>query len=307
MSEGTTTTHQRCPRCGALATEEGQPSKRRVFACGTYSYEETADTVRQSDVCALRQDLAVAKAELAVVRAAADCATDRLDASTLGTLIARAFEANHPAILEYIAMRFRLRELEKEIAEYKRIIADPAAVWVNMLTGKIARPRALDHYEECKAMVDTQAKDISSLKQRLFEMQNAAINIAAKEKAQAEEIERLRKVLNKIGTGYYLAKDAPKILDRYVDMAKEAIAASSGEVVSDASILDWLENNFLSIQHDRATCSVDMSGNKVTGQVLLPNKSSSGTRRPRIRAKSIRALVIEAMALDDPIQEVQKL
>jgi hypothetical protein len=33
-------------------------------------------------------------------------------------------------------------------------LQDPSAVWANILRGAIARPSALDHYEECKAAVE---------------------------------------------------------------------------------------------------------------------------------------------------------
>lgn len=53
------------------------------------------------------------------------------------------------------------RELDAEkakVAEYQRVLNilkdDPAAVWTNMLRGMIARPAALDHYEECKAELE---------------------------------------------------------------------------------------------------------------------------------------------------------
>jgi hypothetical protein len=40
------------------------------------------------------------------------------------------------------------------IAELEGAISTPDAVWANMLRGTIARPTALDHYEECKARVE---------------------------------------------------------------------------------------------------------------------------------------------------------
>lgn len=53
------------------------------------------------------------------------------------------------------------RELDAEkakVAEYQRVLDilkdDPAAVWTNMLRGMIARPAALDHYEECKTELE---------------------------------------------------------------------------------------------------------------------------------------------------------
>lgn len=44
-------------------------------------------------------------------------------------------------------------QLALELNNLRKAIADPAAVWANMLRGTIARPAALDHYEELKAEV----------------------------------------------------------------------------------------------------------------------------------------------------------
>jgi hypothetical protein len=61
--------------------------------------------------------------------------------------------ANSNMVLVEDERHDQLLTAEARVAEYERILADPASVWANMLTGKIARPQALDHYEECKAMV----------------------------------------------------------------------------------------------------------------------------------------------------------
>lgn len=47
-------------------------------------------------------------------------------------------------------LKARIAELEAELDK----LQDPAAVWANIIQGKIARPQALDHYEECKATVE---------------------------------------------------------------------------------------------------------------------------------------------------------
>ena len=37
--------------------------------------------------------------------------------------------------------------------------------------------------------------------------------------------------------------------------------------LSDTEVIEWLERNLRSMSHDRQTCSVDMSGNRITMQV----------------------------------------
>ena len=61
----------------------------------------------------------------------------------------------------------QLLAAEVRIAELERILADPASVWANMLTGKIARPQALDHYEECKAIVEKLEEQVRVLRVEL--------------------------------------------------------------------------------------------------------------------------------------------
>lgn len=58
----------------------------------------------------------------------------------------------------------KIGELELEIARTKLLLTDPVAVWVNMLRGTIARPRALDHYEECKQEVEKLQAELDRLK-----------------------------------------------------------------------------------------------------------------------------------------------
>ncbi len=66
----------------------------------------------------------------------------------------------------------QLLAAEVRIAELERILADPASVWANMLTGKIARPQALDHYEECKQMVEKLDEQVRVLRKAV----NAALS-----------------------------------------------------------------------------------------------------------------------------------
>jgi hypothetical protein len=50
-----------------------------------------------------------------------------------------------------------LAENQRLEAEHDRLLAvlkDSGLVWTAMLRGEIARPRALDHYEECKARAE---------------------------------------------------------------------------------------------------------------------------------------------------------
>jgi hypothetical protein len=59
--------------------------------------------------------------------------------------------------------------------------------------------------------------------------------------------------------------------------------------MTDTEILDWLERNLMAISHDRATCSVDMGGNAVRGQLVNEARGSGGgpsyftVRHPTIR------------------------
>jgi predicted RNase H-like nuclease (RuvC/YqgF family) len=57
-----------------------------------------------------------------------------------------------------------INSLRRELAEIKAAISDPAAVWANMLRGTIARPAALDHYEECKSEVERLQRELAELR-----------------------------------------------------------------------------------------------------------------------------------------------
>lgn len=60
-------------------------------------------------------------------------------------------------------------------------------------------------------------------------------------------------------------------------------------VFTDRRRLDWLEENMRHMTHDRASCSVDMSGNCLGLSYLDDGRSR------RIRAKSIREAIDKAM------------
>jgi hypothetical protein len=64
--------------------------------------------------------------------------------------------------------RITNEKLQRELEQLQAILTDPAAVWASMLAGTIARPRALEHYEECKTALE------------LSERQNAAMREALK-------------------------------------------------------------------------------------------------------------------------------
>jgi hypothetical protein len=60
-----------------------------------------------------------------------------------------------------------LAENQRLEAEHDRLLAvlkDSGLVWTAMLRGQIARPRALDHYEECKARVCESEVELSTLR-----------------------------------------------------------------------------------------------------------------------------------------------
>jgi hypothetical protein len=66
--------------------------------------------------------------------------------------------------------------------------------------------------------------------------------------------------------------------------------------MTDSQRLDWLERNLLSISHDRATSSVDMSGRCVRGQ--LHNEARGANAGPsyfRVNHRSIREAIDAAM------------
>ena len=69
----------------------------------------------------------------------------------------RALQNIKPTIPTIIQRDVAIHERDaarSELALLRSILKDPEAVWANMLRGEIARPSALDHYEECKARVE---------------------------------------------------------------------------------------------------------------------------------------------------------
>lgn len=65
---------------------------------------------------------------------------------------------------------------------------------------------------------------------------------------------------------------------------------------TDEQRMDWLERNLMHIAHERATCSVDMGGRCVRGQLLNEARGSGGGPSYfRINHTSIREAVDAAM------------
>jgi hypothetical protein len=65
---------------------------------------------------------------------------------------------------------------------------------------------------------------------------------------------------------------------------------------TDSERLDWLERNLMHLSHDRATCSVDMSGICVRGQLVNEARGSQGGPSSfRVRHRSIREAIDEAI------------
>jgi hypothetical protein len=116
----------RCP----LGGREASPQRDQIWLDTAYLPDcdecqgESAELIRKG------QDLAVAYGK---------CLIDLHAKETALKVAERCVEENE----ELKAERDRLREALK----------DPALVWTAMLREKIARQRALDHYEECKARV----------------------------------------------------------------------------------------------------------------------------------------------------------
>lgn len=64
-------------------------------------------------------------------------------------------------------------KLKTELEEIKRAISDPGAVWANMLRGTIARPQALEHYEKCKAALETAERERDEARRQAAAMREA--------------------------------------------------------------------------------------------------------------------------------------
>jgi hypothetical protein len=64
-------------------------------------------------------------------------------------------------ITEVAKLQDEVSTLRAEAAKVRKMLNDPAAVWINMLRGTIARPRALEHYEELKNLLETHSQSCS--------------------------------------------------------------------------------------------------------------------------------------------------
>lgn len=72
--------------------------------------------------------------------------------------------------------------------------------------------------------------------------------------------------------------------------------AAHGSATTDTQRLDWLERNLMSISHERATCSVDMSGRCVRGQLVNEARGEKGGPSYfRVNHRSIREAIDAAM------------
>lgn len=78
-----------------------------------------------------------------------------------------ALDRAHQRIAELEAMYLATKEIADGLAANLEALKDPACVWANMLRGTIARPLALDHYEECKAHVERLEHENAELKAKL--------------------------------------------------------------------------------------------------------------------------------------------
>jgi hypothetical protein len=63
--------------------------------------------------------------------------------------------------------RITNEKLQRELEQLQAILTDPAAVWASMLAGTIARPRALEHYEECKTALELSERQNAAMREAL--------------------------------------------------------------------------------------------------------------------------------------------
>lgn len=72
-------------------------------------------------------------------------------------------------------------------------------------------------------------------------------------------------------------------------------------LAKDAERMDWLERNLMHLTHDQATCSVDMAGIRVRGQMVNEARGSGGGPSSFIVShRSIRESVDAAMQWKKP-------
>lgn len=66
---------------------------------------------------------------------------------------------------------------------------------------------------------------------------------------------------------------------------------------ADTARLDWLERNLMHLSHERATCSVDMGGRAVIGQLVNEARGDGGGPSAfRVAHPTIRQAIDAAMA-----------
>jgi len=75
-----------------------------------------------------------------------------------------------------------------------------------------------------------------------------------------------------------------------------ALPDAVGSATTDTQRMDWLERNLMHISHDRTTCSVDMSGRCVRGQLVNEARGANGGPSYfRVNHRSIREAIDAAM------------
>ncbi len=109
-------TRNGCPKCGAHATAQGQPSNRQFFACDSYLYSDNPDKlIDQTELCATREELAAVTKE----RDSANAKIAELIAPAAKGVLSRMAAANG----DLDAMRENLKILDRvrtERDEWKR-------------------------------------------------------------------------------------------------------------------------------------------------------------------------------------------
>ena len=74
------------------------------------------------------------------------------------------------------------------------------------------------------------------------------------------------------------------------------LGAAHGSATTDTQRMDWLERNLMHISHDRTTCSVDMSGRCVRGQLVNEARGANGGPSYfRVNHRSLREAIDAAM------------
>ena len=81
------------------------------------------------------------------------------------------------------------------------------------------------------------------------------------------------------------------------NVSGQPFTASHGSAITDTQRIEWLERNLMHISHDRATCSVDMSGRCVRGQLVNESRGANGGPSYfRVNHRSIREAIGAAMS-----------